>query len=179
MRKEYYKILGLSEGASKNEIKKAYRDKAKQFHPDKCKLPNASEIFIQINEAYEYLIKEAANNHKRSSKQYSGYKEKDNKTWEGNYQYETRKKAEAYAKMSFEEFKKSDTYQSALEFIFIKSIGCLLTGIILIFLIIGVASISTSLAIVLFFLFIPLVAIIMTMGEKYIDIPAIKKKFKN
>lgn len=53
---EYYKILGISEDASAEEIKKAYREKAKKYHPDINKNNKESENkFKKINEAYEYL----------------------------------------------------------------------------------------------------------------------------
>lgn len=51
----YHKILGLKPGASKNQIKNAYRKLAKEFHPDKNKSENSHEKFLEISEAYEVL----------------------------------------------------------------------------------------------------------------------------
>lgn len=54
---DYYKVLGLSKDASKNDIKKAYRKLARKYHPDLN--PNdaaAQKKFQQINEAHEVLI---------------------------------------------------------------------------------------------------------------------------
>lgn len=54
--KSYYDILGVSKNASEIEIKKAYRKKALEFHPDRNKgNPQAEEIFKEINEAYAVL----------------------------------------------------------------------------------------------------------------------------
>lgn len=51
--KDYYKILGVDENASEEEIKKAYRKLAHQYHPDKA---GGSEArFKEINEAYQTL----------------------------------------------------------------------------------------------------------------------------
>ncbi len=56
MAKDYYKILGVDKGASKQEIKKAYKKLAKKYHPDLNKdNPKASEKFKEINEAAAVL----------------------------------------------------------------------------------------------------------------------------
>lgn len=53
---DYYKILGVSKNASQEEIKKAYRKLALQYHPDKNKgNKSAEEKFKKINEAYAVL----------------------------------------------------------------------------------------------------------------------------
>ena len=51
--KDYYKILGISETSSQDEIKKAYRKLSKQFHPDVN--PEGVERFKEIAEAYDIL----------------------------------------------------------------------------------------------------------------------------
>lgn len=53
--KDYYKILGVSRDASTEEIRKAYRKLAKQYHPDINKSAGAEEKYKEINEAYEVL----------------------------------------------------------------------------------------------------------------------------
>ena len=51
----YYQALGVSKKASKQEIKKAFRKLAVQYHPDKNDSPDAEEKFRKIAEAYEVL----------------------------------------------------------------------------------------------------------------------------
>ncbi|ROT70972.1 putative dnaJ protein-like 1 [Penaeus vannamei] len=55
MAKDYYKILGLSKDASEGDIKRAYRNMALKYHPDKNKSNDAEEKFKLVAEAYEVL----------------------------------------------------------------------------------------------------------------------------
>jgi len=55
MHRTYYDILGIPPKATTDEIKKAYRKLAMKFHPDNNSSPDAKEVFIQINKAYEVL----------------------------------------------------------------------------------------------------------------------------
>jgi len=55
MSKSLYETLGLQDGATEAEIKKAYRKLARQYHPDINKEPEAEEKFKEINAAYEVL----------------------------------------------------------------------------------------------------------------------------
>lgn len=61
---DYYSILGVSQGASEQEIHKAYRKKAKEYHPDRNPGDaKAAELYRQVDEAYSVLsdpVKKAA-----------------------------------------------------------------------------------------------------------------------
>jgi curved DNA-binding protein len=53
--KDYYAILGVPKNATQEEIKRAYKRLARQYHPDVNKSPEAEEKFKEINEAYAVL----------------------------------------------------------------------------------------------------------------------------
>ncbi|XP_046332432.2 dnaJ homolog subfamily C member 16-like [Haliotis rufescens] len=52
---DLYETLGVGKGASSQEIRKAYKKMAREWHPDKNDAPNAADVFTKINEAYETL----------------------------------------------------------------------------------------------------------------------------
>lgn len=56
--KDYYKILGVSQDASKEDIKKAYRKLAQEYHPDANAGPEAEARFKEISEAHSVLSKD-------------------------------------------------------------------------------------------------------------------------
>lgn len=54
-KRDYYEVLGVAKNASDEEIKRAYRNLAKKYHPDVSKETNAHEKFTEVQEAYEVL----------------------------------------------------------------------------------------------------------------------------
>ena len=53
--KDYYKTLGVDRKATQDELKRAYRKLARQYHPDVSKEENAEQKFKEVGEAYEVL----------------------------------------------------------------------------------------------------------------------------
>ncbi len=60
---DYYEVLGLKKGASKEEIKKAYKKLAKKYHPDLAKEEGSEEKFKKISEAYAVLSDDKKRQH--------------------------------------------------------------------------------------------------------------------
>ena len=54
-KRDYYDILDIGRDASEEDIRKAFRKKALDYHPDRNKSPGASEQFKEVNEAYQVL----------------------------------------------------------------------------------------------------------------------------
>ncbi|HUN08458.1 MAG TPA: molecular chaperone DnaJ [Aggregatilineales bacterium] len=55
MARDYYEVLGVPKGSSKDDIKKAFRKLAREYHPDVSEHADAEAKFKEINEAYEVL----------------------------------------------------------------------------------------------------------------------------
>jgi hypothetical protein len=100
--KDYHKILGLNKDAGPDDIKRAYRQLAKKYHPDINKSPDAHDQFIMITEAYEiltnldlheyYFHQETARDKGFMRAQYEKARE------------EARESARRYARMKYEKF---------------------------------------------------------------------------
>lgn len=116
-RRNYHKILGLEEGATLIEIKKAYRSKAKMYHPDRNKHPRAEEAFILVNEAYIMLSNPPAKDEEidhEKRKKYYGTSSAGFQTSTERHQEAARKRAREYAQTSYEEFVNSKIYKTAM-----------------------------------------------------------------
>jgi hypothetical protein len=105
--KDYYEILGLPADSTIDEIKKAYRTKARLYHPDINPAPDAKDRFICITEAYEFLIA----NHEKIKSDDQAYKEAMEE-WRKYRQDRSRKKATIYAKASYVTFKNTKFYKT-------------------------------------------------------------------
>src|SRR5688572_28524195 len=55
MARNHYEVLGLERGCSQSEVRAAYRQLVKVYHPDTSNLPDAIDHFHQITQAYEVL----------------------------------------------------------------------------------------------------------------------------
>jgi len=104
---EYYSVLGVRQGASDDEIRKAYRRKAMEYHPDRNHSEGAQEVFIRITEAYEYLTSHPHGRNITEEEVRRNYQ-----AWVEYRQAEARKRAEAYSRTTYQAFKKSPLYQS-------------------------------------------------------------------
>lgn len=90
----HYEVLGIASSASKDQIKKAYKELSKKYHPDVSKDPNAAERFKKINQAYSVLKDQDARSNYDSQNNH-GYE----KAYTSTQQYSA-KKPEAETKSS-------------------------------------------------------------------------------
>ena len=104
---EYYEILGLPVNSSIDEIKKAYRRKARLYHPDINPAPDAKDRFISITEAYEFLMA----NHEKIRSDDQAYQQAM-EDWRKYRQDRSRKRATVYARTSYGAFKNTKFYKT-------------------------------------------------------------------
>ena len=104
---DYYEILGIQSNASIDDIKKAYRKKARLYHPDINPDPDAKDHFISITEAYEFLIE----NYQKIKTDDQLYQQAMD-DWRKYRQDRSRKRASVYARSSYETFKSTKFYKT-------------------------------------------------------------------
>lgn len=104
---EYYSILGLPLNSSLEEIKKAYRKKARLYHPDVNQSPDAKDKFIRVTEAYDFLM---ANHSKGDLTDQEFFRIMED--WRKYRQDRSKQRAQYYARKSFVSFKNSKYYKS-------------------------------------------------------------------
>jgi hypothetical protein len=104
---DYYKVLGLPLNASADEIKKAYRQKARIYHPDINPAPEAKDLFILATEAYEFLI---ANHYLLSNENAASQQAMED--WRKYRQDRSRQRARVYARASYIHFKRTKFYRT-------------------------------------------------------------------
>lgn len=112
----YHRILGISSSASESEIKKTYRKKVRLFHPDVSTLPDAQERFIEVNEAYEYLLnRKSGKVFSESKKKYQKPRQhKRTKTWGEEEREKSRARARKHAQMRYKSFKNTRYYKNEM-----------------------------------------------------------------
>lgn len=128
---DYYRILDLEYGSSIEQIKKAYRTKAREFHPDINHTPEAKDKFVEVTEAYDFLIS-------NFSRIVTGEEEfrRVMEDWRKYRQNRARKRANVYARTSYAQFKNTKFYRTtrildatAIIFSLIFSVVVLITSV--------------------------------------------------
>ena len=104
---EYYKTLGLPLNSSTEEIKRAYREKARLYHPDINHYPDAMDNFIRVTEAYDFLIANHEKGHLDDQDYFRIVEE-----WRKYRQDRSRQRAQYYARSSYVRFRNSKYYKS-------------------------------------------------------------------
>jgi hypothetical protein len=131
---DYYQTLGIPLNASVEEVKKAYRRKAKELHPDLNPAADAKERFIELSKAYEFLLfykssgKEGTRPNPARTPQtpkpqngapHTHWNQKTHQSqahqWEWN-EAEAQKRAEAHARMKYKEYVNSPHYKETKAF---------------------------------------------------------------
>ena len=129
MLRQYLNILEVSPVSGILEIKRAFRKKAKQFHPDLNKDSGAQDKFILVNEAYEFIMKHYNQPGFRSKKT----PEERYRDWVEREKAKARKHAAHQAQRQFEKYKNSKLYKTANLLYSIYDYFALVIGLIIVF----------------------------------------------
>lgn len=113
---KYYRVLNLDSDASNAQIKNAYRSLAKLYHPDRSGTSATRGKFIEVNEAYEILmrrdeyVRDAIKRYqaRRSKEKASGHSRREPR------RATPRDRATGYADMRFQDFERSPIYKTAV-----------------------------------------------------------------
>jgi hypothetical protein len=129
---DYYQLLGLNLNASLEDIKKAYRQKARLYHPDINHEPDAKDKFILVTEAYEFLVA----NYGKLGHDDEAYRQAM-EDWRKYRQDRSRQRARAYARSTYVQFKNTNFYKTTRIFDATRIIFSLILSILMILATIG------------------------------------------
>ena len=104
---DYLRILGLKPSSTIEEVRKAYRIKARRYHPDLNNSPGASEKFIEATEAYEFLTHNINSQNYKEARKNEIYQE-----WVRYRQEQARQRAREYARIKYNQFKTTGYYKT-------------------------------------------------------------------
>ncbi len=114
--REYYRILDVTPDHTMDEVKKAFRAKAKKYHPDINRQPGSHDQFIRITEAYEFIIRqlkmEARSRVYDTNAQQSNYHHNFMREWMQQERERIRKQAAREAKMNYEKYMNSRAFKT-------------------------------------------------------------------
>lgn len=116
----HYQVLGIPTGSPVEDVKKAYRRKSMQLHPDVNKHPDATAQFVQLNESYEYLLHALTNKIFQPSSGNFVQRKKEDKPmtyaeWQARCREEVQKRAYRQAQEHLNKFKKSSYYRTSYQ----------------------------------------------------------------
>lgn len=107
MQNYYLEVLELTPGATKADVKKAYRRLSKRYHPDLNKSEDAKDKFIQITEAYDFLTKVGPTPHNEPIRYDYDPFESEYEQWRKRARSKAKKKAHDRIKMQQEAMRKT------------------------------------------------------------------------
>lgn len=124
----YYAKLGLPPNSDDAAIKSAYRRLAKLYHPDRSGDPDTREKFIEVNQAYELLLKRE----EYIREAWRRYQNKTSDLRKERMAHEARARASRHADMPFEKFARTPIYRTAAVVNSVFDYVAVLTGFVMI-----------------------------------------------